>query len=106
MVRGGFRFRDEVNGDYRYTLDNARLHEICGTADLSLFIKSQQANYVMHIVRMPLERSVKSLMFNDDKYTKRGRPTKSLLDQVAENENMSIDQLCNFALSKKSGWST
>ena len=43
----------------------------------------------MHVVRMPVGRSVKLLMFNDDKYIKRGRPTKSLLDQVVENENIS-----------------
>ena len=24
MVRGGFRFQDEVNGDYRYVIDHAR----------------------------------------------------------------------------------
>ena len=68
MVRGGFRFQFEVNGDYRYVFDNARLHEICCTRDLSSFIKAQQSNYVMYFMRMPLERSVKSLIFNDDRY--------------------------------------
>ena len=106
MVRGGFRFIDEVNGDYGYVINNARLHEICGTSDVSLFIKSQQRNYAMHVVRMDITRSVKLLMFNDDKYVKRGRPAKSLLDQVVENENISIDQFCTLALSKKSGRST
>ena len=102
MVRGGFRFRDEINGDYRYVISNIQLHQICGTSDLSLFIRSQQRNYAMHIVRMSLERCVKCLMFNDDKYVKRGRPTRSLLDQVIDND-VSIDQLCNIALGKKLG---
>ena len=106
MVRGGFRFRDEANGDYSYIISSARLHEICGTSDLSSFIKSQQRNYAMHVIRMPLQRNVKSLLFNDDKYVLRGRPSKTLIDQVTQNEFVSMDQLCNLALGKKVGRST
>ena len=51
MVRGSFRFQDERNGNYRYVISNLRLHEICGTSDLSSFIKSQQRNYAMHVIR-------------------------------------------------------
>ncbi len=39
--------------------------------------------YAMHIIRMSLERSVKSQMFNDD--VLRGRPSKTLIDQVTQN---------------------
>ena len=85
---------------------NARLHEICGTSDLSSFIKSQQRNYAMHVIKMPWERSVKSLMFNDDRDMLRGRPSKKLIDQVTQNEHVSMDQLCNLALGKKFGRST
>ena len=45
-------------------------------------------------------------MFNNDKYVRRGRPSRSLLDQVSDNENVSVDQLCNIALGKKLGRST
>ena len=106
MVRGGFRFCDESNGDFRYVINNNRLHQICGTSDLSLFIKLQQRNYVMHVIRMSLERNVKCLTFNDDKNVRRGRPAKSLLHQVTDNENVSIDQLCNISLGKNLGRST
>ena len=85
MVRGGFRFRDETNGDYSYVISNVRLHELCGTSDLSSFIKCQQRNYAMHVIRMPFGRNVKSLLFNDDKYVLRGRPAKTLIDQVTQN---------------------
>ena len=51
IVRGSFRFQDERNGNYRYVISNLRLHEICGTSDLSSFIKSQQRNYAMHVIR-------------------------------------------------------
>ena len=81
MIRGGFRFVDEANNDYRYQITNKRLHEICGTSDLSIFIAKQQVEYAKHVVRMSHERFIKLLMFNDDKYKKRGRPFKTLLDR-------------------------
>ena len=99
MVRGGFQFIDESNGDYRLRISNARLHKICYTSDVSSFIKAQQFNYATHIIRMSPERSTKLLMFNDDKYSKRGRPVKSLIDQAIGNENILIDEICNIALS-------
>ena len=55
---------------------------------------------------MSLERNVECLTYNDDKNVRRGRPVKSLLNQVTDNENISIDQLCNFSLGKKIGRST
>ena len=75
-------------------------------SDLNLFVKLQQRNYALHVVRMSLDRNVKCLMFNNDKYVQRGRPSKSLLDQVTVNESVSVDQLCNMALGKKLGRST
>ena len=106
MVRGGFRFRDERNGDFRYVVTNDHLHQICGTSDLNMFVKLQQRNYALHVVRMSVDRNVKCLMFNNDKCVRRGRPLRSLLDQVTDNENVSIDQMCNIALGKKLGRST
>ena len=49
VVRGGFCFCDESNGDFRYVTNNDRLHQICGTSDLNLFIKLQQRNYALLI---------------------------------------------------------
>lgn len=106
MIRGGFRHIDENNNDYRYVINNLRLHAICGTKDLNIFVKEQQQNYASHVIRMPANRSVKLLTFNDDKYTKRGRVLKSLLDQVVDNGNFTLDNFCNLALSKKFGKST
>ena len=74
MVRGGFAFVNQAENDYRYVISNAQLHRICGTSDVSYFIRSQQHHYASHVIRMPLERSLKKLIFNDDHYTKRGRP--------------------------------
>ena len=40
-------------------------------------------------------------MFNDNKYVFRGRPAKTLIDQVTQNKYVSMDQLCNLAMGKK-----
>ena len=101
MVRGGFSFVNPDDNDYRYVINNNQLHNICGTSDVSFFIKSQQHHYVSHIIRMPVTRTVKLLTFNNDHYTKRGRPVKSLLDQAIEFKNVSLNQYFNLALSKK-----
>eukprot|EP00111_Clytia_hemisphaerica_P012845 TCONS_00037761-protein len=50
MVRGGFRYVDEVNHDFRYVISNNHLHTICGTSDVNVFIKQQQRNYAAHVV--------------------------------------------------------
>ena len=101
MVRGGFHFVNESENDYRYRISNEQLHNLCGSFDVSCFIRKQQQNYMKHVIRMPLERSVKMLAFNCDNYTKRGRPCKTLLDQVVESSGLSIDGLCNRALERK-----
>lgn len=106
MVRGGFRRVDSDGNDFRYAIDNERLHGLCGTSDLNVFIKQQQYNYSVHVIRMSLDRSTKMLMFNDDRYSKRGRFSKSLLDQVVANKNCSVDELCKMALRSKNGRST
>jgi len=101
MVRGGFKFVNQARNDYRYTISNDQLHRICGTSDVSYFIKSQQHHYASHIIRMPATRSLKMLTFNDDHYTKKGRPSKTLIDQVVDNRNITLNQYCSLALSKK-----
>ena len=42
-------------------------------------------------------------MFNDDHYTKKGRPVKTLMDQVIENKSMNLNSFCALAMSKKLG---
>ena len=42
MVRDGFQYVDISDNDYRYSLENAQLHLICGTKDVSVFTKLQQ----------------------------------------------------------------
>ena len=101
MIRNGFKYVDERNNDYRLMITNDSLHRICGTSDVSEFIKKQQQRYIAHIIRMNVDRNVKQLTFNNDKYVKRGRPIKSLLDQAIENSNLSIDTFCTRAVQRK-----
>ena len=101
MVRGGFRFVNPDANDYRYVINNNQLHNICGTSDVSLFINRQQHDHVSHIIRMPVTRTIKLPTFNNDHYTKRGRPDKSLLEQAIEFKNVSLNQYFNLAISKK-----
>ena len=98
MVRGGFRRIS--NDEFQYKISNRKLHKLCGSEDVSYFVKEQQFRYACHVVRMPLNSGVKQLMFNDDSYVKCGRPKLSLLEQVAQNKNLSIDGLCNVAVKR------
>lgn len=101
MVRNGFKHVDREANDYRLVISNEQLHTICGTHDVSDHIRNQQLKYATHVIRMPLERSVKQLSFNDDTYTKRGRSCRSLIDQVAYDRNISLDNLCSLSITKK-----
>ena len=104
MVRNGSKQVDRDSNDFRLMISNDALHTTCGTRDVSHFIKTQQSNYASHITRMSYERSLKQLMFNDDDvYTKRGRSTRSLIEQVIHDRNISIDQFCALSINRRVG---
>jgi len=48
---------------------------------------------------MPVDRSAKQLMFNDDKYHRVGRVTLSLLEQVISHDNLSVDNFIIMEIS-------
>ena len=89
MIRDGFNRVGE--NDYWYRINSERLHSLCGTSDALIFVKKQQLNYCEHLIRMPHSRIPKTLLFNEDKYKKRGRPYKSLLEQALETGSWFID---------------
>ena len=66
------------------------------TEDVSTFIRKQQKNYAGHVVRMPVDRGIKQLMFNSDKYHRSGRP--SLLEQVLPDNNLTIERFINLSM--------
>ena len=89
MIRRGFNQVD-TNGDFRFKIDNEKLHHICHTEDVSLFIRKQQKNYV--------DRGIKQLMFNSDKYHRIRRTTPSLLEQVLPDNNLTVERFINFSM--------
>ena len=89
-----------VNGDFRYKLNNEKVHAICCISDVNNFIRKQQKDYAGHVVRMPIERCEKQLMFIDDKYHRIGRVTPSLLEQVLKFNNSTIDNFINNAIKR------
>ena len=100
MVRGGHSRVDSENGDWSYKISTKKLLEICDTEDLSHYIKRQQKKYAAHIIRQPNSSLNKQLMFNSNDNKKLGKPVRTLLSEVLENENLGndyIDQFCTGA---------
>ena len=99
MIRRGFN-RVDTEGDFRYKINNVKLHAICRTEDVSCFIRKQQMSYAGHVIRMKNDRGTKQLMFNCDKYHRVGRVTPSLLEQVLSNSNQTIESFINKNMKK------
>ena len=100
MIRGGFKRIGDNNGDLRYKLNNEEVHAICRASYVSNFIRKQQKDYAVLVVRMPIERCEKQPMFNDDKYHRIGRATPSLLEQVLKLNNSTINNYISTSLKR------
>ena len=98
MIRGGF----QQNEDYQYKITNSKLHEICKTEDVfDDFVARQQVNYCAHLVRQQNTFLTKRLLFNDNKYCKRGRRTETLKDKVLKITRTTEDRFHKDALNRK-----
>ena len=97
MIRGGF----QQNEDYHYKITNLKLHEICKTEYVSDFVARQQVNYCAHLVRQQNTFLTKRLLFNDNKYCKRGRRTETLKDKVLKITRTTEDRFHKDALNRK-----
>ena len=98
MIRGGFKRIGDNDEDFRYMLNNEKVHAICCTSNVSNFIRKQQKDDAGHVVSMPIERCEKQLMFNDDKYHRIGRVTLSLLEQELKFNNLTMEKFINSSL--------
>ena len=104
MIRNGFR-RQAPNPDgspnYKFHYTNDSLYSICSTPMLSTFIEKSQLKYCAHIIRQQNSSLCKALMFNADKYSKRGQPNPTLLSQVLKcHPNMSPSDLYAKSLQR------
>ena len=97
MIRGGF----QQNEEYHYQITNLKLHEICKTEDVTDLVTRQQVNYCAHLVRQPNTCLTKRLLFNDNKYCKRGRRTETLKDKVLKITSTTKDIFYKDAIKRK-----
>ena len=63
----------------------------------------QQTNYLAHLVRQSNTTLTKRLLFNENKYCKRGRRTETLCDKVLKITGTNRDQFCKAALKREIG---
>ena len=102
MIRDGYKTRQSVDStepnQHKLYITNERMHEICRSSDVSDFIRTQQEYYLCHVIRAGSELATNQLLFNADKYTKRGRPTPTLLQQVCTTRDCTNDDIFEIAL--------
>ena len=77
--------------------------DLCDTEDIAAYVKRQQTSYLAHIARQPNATVSKRLTFNDNKVTKRGRPTETLEAKVLKYNGMTADQFYIAALKHDIG---
>ena len=100
MIRNGYRRKNTSDKCYKLFYTNNDIHNICKTCNVSTFIKTQQRNYAAHLVRSSNELMTKKLFFQQDKCTKLGRNTNTLLKQVLDNTGMDIQAFVNKAKAR------
>ena len=100
IIRGRFKRIGDNDVDFRYKLNNKKVHARCCTSDVNNFIRKRQKDYAGHVIRMPIERCKEHLMFNDDQYHRIEIVTPSLLEQVLKFNNSTIDNFINNSLKR------
>ena len=95
MIRGGFKVIGHNYGNFRYKLNYEKVRAICCISDFSNFVRKLQKHYAGDVVEMSIERCEKQLMFNDDKYHNIRRVAPSLLEQVLNFNDSTIDDFIN-----------
>ena len=92
MVNGGFRRKGD--GLWSFFYSNEDILRIAGATDLSTIVKRQQRGFLSQIVQKANDSMIKRLIFNSDRYHKRGRH-QNLLSLVLKNENQTLDEFLN-----------
>ena len=75
-------------------IQNKDILRIAGATDLSTIVKRQQRGFLSQIVQKANGSMIKRLIFNSDRYHKRGRH-QNLLSLVLKNENQMLDEILN-----------
>lgn len=103
MIKGGFRRKKGTDGSdtFKYYYTNEMLHGICKSQDICIFIKTQQTKYTYHVIRSDWSNSSKRLLFNADKYKKRGRHLPTLFQQVSKLHDQTELRTIQAALNRE-----
>ena len=100
MIRGGFKRGDSENS-MKFHYNSVNLIKITKTEEISDFVKRQQRNYSAHLARTSNSRPTKQLMYNADKYRKRGQQNPELYKQVLQNMGLTSDEFLNRAANRE-----
>ena len=65
---------------------------------LVFLFENSKRTYAGHVARMPVDRGIKQLIFNSDKYHRIGRTTPSLLEQVLLDNNLTVERFINLSM--------
>ena len=108
MIKNGFTRKDgkhqrkaeedDQDQEFRYKYSNDDFLYICKTTSIKEYTTSIQARYMAHIARRSNLNSSKQLLFNDNKYTKVGRPYETLEQKVLKDQKLSADNFYKLAL--------
>ena len=86
--------------EYRFKFTNEDILRICRAEPVMAFVKKQQKKYVAHLARQSNDSITKRLLFNDDKYSKRGNLQRTLEQQVLSDCQITADKFYSLALKK------
>ena len=89
MVNGGFRRKGD--GLWSFFYSNEDILRIAGATDLTTIVKRLQRGFLCQIVQKANDSIIKRLIFNSDRYHKRG-PHQNLLSLVLKNEEQTLEE--------------
>ena len=87
--------------DYRYIINNERLHQITKTLSITEFYEKQQSDWMSHVIRRDNLNLCKILTFHSIKPRRLGRRTPSILQRVVNASGLSMSQYLRTSFLKQ-----
>ena len=94
------------NINWAWKNNNKKIYEITKTTPIQDYIMKQNTRWIGHVARASNDTLTKRLMFVDEKFTKRGNPHRTVLDNVVseeEKKGRSLETFLRICTSRKSG---
>ncbi len=96
---------DRINWAWKYT--NEKILQITKSLSTKDYIRQQNIKWGVHIARASNDTLTKRLMFVDEKYTKRGKHKKTVLENVIVRigeEGKSLETFLRECTKRKFGF--